>query len=248
MKKYITLAISALLFWACDSDSDAGGDNIGQGGSFARLTIAQDHLYAVDEYNLVTFSLEDAMNPRKVDEFELGWGVETIFPMDTLIFIGTQTGMHMLDISDRSRPAYLSAFEHVTSCDPVVAQDTLAFVTLRSGNSCRNGNNQLDVLDIRDLRSPKLLASHDMQNPHGLGVKEDLLFVCEGNYGLKIYEIKKGGDLQLIEFFNEIRSKDVIIKEDNLLIVIAEDGLFQYDYRDVKEGHLELLSQIRIEY
>lgn len=247
--KRIVYLLSLLLFFACDSNDSVGpssGESVGTGGSLARFTISNDFLYAVDHRTLVTFSLANAMEPKKVDEFKLSWGVETIFAMDTIVFVGTQTGMHMFDITEGSRPGFLASYEHIQSCDPVVAQDTLAFVTLRSGSNCRNGLNQLDVIDIRDLREPKLIKSHDMKNPHGLGVSGDFLFVCEGDFGMKVFEIKPEGQLELIKFYSSIRSKDVIVRPNNLLIVVADDGLFQYDYSDIR--NIELLSQIKIEY
>ncbi|MEM6643317.1 MAG: hypothetical protein AAF616_10080 [Bacteroidota bacterium] len=249
MIKYFRYFFLLLLF-ACEGDSDVSpsnsGENTGTGGSLARFTISGDYLYAVDAQRLLTFSLEEAMSPKQVDLFELDWGVETIFAMDTLIFVGTQTGMHVFDITERSRPGYLSGFEHVESCDPVVAQDTLAFVTLRSGNSCRNGINRLDVLDVRDLRDPKLIRSIPMQNPHGLAVRGKHLFVCEGQFGMKVFEIQENAALEEIEFYSSIRSKDVILSNDSLMVVVADDGLFQYDYSDV--SNISLLSQIRKEF
>ena len=203
-------------------------------------------MYAVDQSKLITFSLENAVKPLQVDEFPLDWGVETIFAMDTLIFVGTQTGMHMFDISQASRPGYLSGFEHVQACDPVVAQDTLAFVTLRSGTSCRNGIDRLDILNVKDVRNPQLLHTIPMQNPHGLAVKGNYLFVCEGQFGMKVFEIKAKGELEELKFYNNIRSKDVILSNDSTMIVVADDGIFQYDYSNVL--NIEPLSQLRIEF
>jgi len=247
MKKFFYILLLPFLF-ACDGDGDvspSGGEIIGTGGSLARFTISKDYLYAVDQSRLLTFSIEEAMSPTQVDRFELDWGVETIFAKDTLIFVGTQTGMHMFDITEGSRPGYLSEFEHVQSCDPVVAQDTLAFITLRSGNSCRNGMNRLDVLNVKDVRNPELIRSFPMQNPHGLAVRGNNLFVCEGQFGMKVFEIKNRGGLDEIKVYPSIRSKDVILSNDSLMIVVADDGLFQYDYTDVR--NIETLSQIRIE-
>ena len=244
--KYLFLIFLAS---ACDSEDAAlpsNGDSIGTGGSLARFTISNDHLYAVDEQRMVTFSLANEMSPTQVDQFELEWGVETIFAMDTIVFVGTQTGMHMFDISAHSRPAYLSNYEHIQSCDPVVAQDTLAFVTLRSGNSCRNGLDQLDVIDISDVKNPRLIVAYEMKNPHGLAVDDNYLFVSEGQFGMKVFQIKSGGFLELLKFYNNIRSKDIIVQPNNLLIVVSDDGLFQYDYSDIE--NIQLLSQINIEY
>jgi len=249
MKKYSYILLLTLLF-ACDGgDGDVSpsiGEAVGTGGSLARFTIAKDYLYAVDQSRLLTFSIEDAMAPAQVDKFELDWGVETIFAADTLIFVGTQTGMHMFDITEGSRPGYLSEFEHVQSCDPVVAQDTLAFITLRSGNTCRNGMNRLDVLNVKDVKNPELIRSFPMQNPHGLAVRGNHLFVCEGQFGMKVFEIKDRGSLEEIKVYPSIRSKDVILSNDSLMIVVADDGLFQYDYSDIR--NIETLSQIRIEF
>ena len=248
MKKMIKFLILALFIACADNDvaPASGGENVGTGGSLARFTISNNHLYAVDERTLLTFSLQEAMNPAKVDEFELDWGVETIFAMDTIVFVGTQTGMHLFDITESSRPGFLSTYEHIQSCDPVVAQDTLAFVTLRSGNACFRGVNRLDVIDIRNLREPQLLHSLPMENPHGLAVKDNHLFVCEGKFGMKVFEIKEKGELEEIKFYSSIRSNDVILNNDSLMIVVADDGLFQYDYSDVR--NIELLSQIRVEF
>lgn len=246
MKKLIAL-LPILIFACSDGDvSPSGSDNIGAGGSLARFTISGDHLYAVDQTTLLTFSLQDALAPVQVDEFPMDWGVETIFAMDTLIFVGTQTGMHMFDITQASRPGYLSGFEHVQACDPVVAQDTLAFVTLRSGTSCRNGIDRLDVLNVKDVRNPKLIHTIPMENPHGLAVKGNYLFVCEGQFGMKVFEIKTGGDLKEVRFYNNIRSKDVILSNDSIMVVVADDGIFQYNYADVT--NIEPLSQLRIEF
>lgn len=251
MKKYQSyyLSILVLLMYSCGGDADisspTSGESVGTGGSLARFTIAGDYLYAVDQSQLLTFSLADPLTPLKVDRYELDWGVETIFAMDTIVFVGTQTGMHMFDVTEGSRPGYLSGYDHIRSCDPVVAQDTLAFVTLRSGSTCTGGENQLDIINISDLRDPKLIATYPMENPYGLAVKGNTLFVCEGNYGLKVFEIGKGAELTLVKFYSSIRSQDIILKDNDLMIIMAEDGLFQYDYSDIR--NIQSLSQVRIE-
>lgn len=242
MKKYL-LAIIVLITSSCASDTDVSPDTVGTGGSLARLTISGDYLYAVDNSRLLSFSLADPMNPQQTNVHQIGRGVETIFAMDTIVFIGTQTGMQMFDISEPSMPSYLSKFEHAVSCDPVVAQDTLAFVTLRSGNLCRTGDDQLDVIDIRNLQSPELIKSYPLENPHGLGIRGNTLFVCEGEYGLKVFEVQKNAVLNLVRSYPEIRCHDVIVK-DQILIVVSSDGFYQYDYSDPE--NLELLSDVKL--
>ena len=154
--------------------------------------------------------------------------------------------MHIFNISNPSSPQYVSTFAHVRSCDPVVVNDSVAFVTLRSGNACGGFSNQLDIIDIKNLYNPFLIRSYSMMNPHGLGLDETTLFICEGEYGLKIFDAADihSIDGHMIKFYQDLHAYDVIPHED-VLILIGNDGLYQYDYSDLAD--IRLLSQMPIE-
>jgi hypothetical protein len=149
----------------------------------------------------------------------------------------------MYNISDPLNILYLSHYEHITSCDPVVANDTLAFVTLNSQSTCRwqTGANELDILDITNIVNPVLLKSVPMQNPKGLGVDGQYLFVCNGDQGVKIFDISNIYPLEQVSGIAGIDAYDIILN-NNTLILVGKDGLFQYDYSDI--NHIELLSNI----
>ena len=205
----------------------------GIGGSMARFAITGNHLYAVDDWQLYVFNIVNPADPDLGNKIDLGWGIETIFPYKQNLFIGANNGMHIYDNSNPSEPAYLSSFTHATACDPVVVNDDYAFVTLRSGNACEGFVNQLDVVDIRDLNSPTLVKTYPMDNPHGLGIDGDNLFLCEGEFGLKVFDIE---DLQeisdnLIKHIDDVHAFDVIPFQNNL-IMVGQDGLYQFDYTD----------------
>jgi len=218
----------------------------GIGGSMARFTISDDHLYTVDQSSLQVFDISDLSSPHVGIRVDIGWGIETIFPYKENLFLGSQTGMHIFGIKDPDFPLHLSTFEHIRSCDPVVVEDTIAFVTLRGGNTCRTDfANQLDVLDISDLTQPRLLKSYPMSNPHGLGIDQGRLFICEGGFGLKIFEVQ---DLYTIDdhmaaHYTGMDAYDVI-PFNNLLLMIGRDGLYQYDYTNVQA--VELLSVLPV--
>lgn len=136
-------------------------------------------------------------------------------------------------------------FSHLMGCDPVVADDKYAYVTLRSGTTCRNTSlNQLDVVDISDLRSPKLVKSYPMQSPHGLGKDGNTLFICEGKSGLKVYDAANVNTIDKNQLTTESMHSYDIIPFQKVAIVIGEDGLYQYDYSDPKK--LQLLSRIAV--
>ena len=211
-----------------------GGSEKGMGGSMARFTLYDNYLYAVDNNALRLFNVSDAVNPVLESESYIGWNIETIFPYNQKLFIGTQTGMLIYSLSDPSSPEYISRFNHASSCDPVVVEDNFAYVTLRAGNLCGDDQSQLDVIDISHIESPNLLKEYPMSEPYGLGIDNSILFICDGNAGLKIFNAIDPThitDNKLAEY-QEINAFDVIPLGD-VLLMIGSDGLFQYDYSDL---------------
>jgi len=221
-------------------------DATGTGGSMARFTIVDPFLYALHDTYIQLVRIDDPVNPSLWSTVDIGWGIETIFPYGDYLFIGSTTGMFIYDNTDPENPTKLSAFAHVTSCDPVVAQGDYAYVTLRAGSFCGGGVNRLDILDITDLTNPLLVESYAMQGPFGLGIDGATLFVCDGVAGLKVYEVTDPMNIDLIAFETNNETYDVILIPP-LAIVIGPDGLDQYDYTDVATtGELVLLSHLDV--
>jgi len=203
----------------------------GQGGSMARFTLMSGHMYAVDDRSLRVFDVKDPARPKHLQNIDLGWGIETIFPFKNNLFIGSTTGMHIYDASKPSNPTKMSVFEHLRACDPVVVNEDYAFVTLRSGNNCWDAINELQVVDIENLRAPKLVKAYPMLNPHGLALTGDHLYIAEGRHGLKSFNVADvtGIDKNQLEFLQSMKSVD-IIPGPKSLIVIGPDGVCQFDY------------------
>mgnify|MGYP003575179873 CR=1 FL=1 len=218
----------------------------GQGGSMARFTLLNDHLYTVGISDLSLFDTKVASNPSFVKSINLGWGVETIFPYENKLFIGTNTGMHIFNAADAANPVKLSTYSHVFACDPVVVQGKYAYVTLRTGNFCRQAVNQLEVVDIEDPTKPKQVAVFQMQNPHGLSVSDNNLFLCEGEYGIKSFNISDKNKIgsNLLQHLKTIKSFDVIAGSKSL-IVTGEDGVYQFNYSNA--ASLRQLSKIKVQ-
>lgn len=236
-------------FAQVDASFSGGGDVVnhsGKGGSMARFALQANHLYALDPGNLYIFGLQNPFTPELSNELPLSWNVETIFPYEEdKLFIGTSNGIHILDNSDPSLPKLASSLEHFTACDPVVVENDIAYVTLRAGNACAGNDNQLDVIDVSDIYNPVLLKSYPMTNPHGLGIDNGKLFICEGDFGLKVFDatdIYKIGE-NLVEHRKDIHAFDVIPFQ-NVLLLIGENGFYQYDYSEA--GSLKLLSHIPV--
>lgn len=257
MKKTAVLISALLLFmWGCSnsdinftySDKDSyfmnDGGGTGTGGSMARFTIVGDHLFTVDGMHLKTFNISNESKIEMVSSWQLDWsnGIETIFPYQNKLFLGTTTGMHIIDISNPEKPSYISKYEHVVSCDPVVVQGDYAYVTLRSGESwCWRSVNQLEVIDLSDIQNPEMLKTWPMTNPKGLGIDGNLLFVCDE--GLKVFEIQSPTNLVQINHFENIGETFDVIPYNGILILIGEQGFRQYSYEN---GSLTELGSILV--
>lgn len=218
--------------------SKTGNTNTGTGGSMARFMVYDDFLYTVDNSSLRLFAISTPSDPTMVKEVYVGWNIETLYPYDNKLFLGSTTGMFIYNLQDPSNPEFISQFRHASSCDPVVVEGNYAYVTLRAGNLCGDINSQLDVIDISDIQNPEQIAEYPMEEPYGLGIDDTLLFVCDGTAGLKIYNAAdpKTIDQHKLAQYNNIQAFDVI-PLGNVLVMIGTDGLYQYEYSDPANIH-----------
>jgi hypothetical protein len=210
----------------------------------SRFTIVDNYLYTVNNSSLLAHDISNAGDPQEKSRRGLGWNIETIYPFKDRLFIGSATGMFIFDISNPAVPAYKSSFSHARACDPVVADDEYAYVTLRAGTTCGTSeNNQLDVLNVKNLAAPSLVRTYLLENPHGLGKEGNLLWVCDGKGGLKLFNAANPADLKPMKIINNIEAYDVILLGGRM-IVTGKEGLYQYDYSNT--NNIKLLSKISV--
>lgn len=224
-----------------ESSSQSGGTGIS--GSITKFSIINNHLYVMDGNNLHPIHIANPLAPAKKEPVQIWRTVETLFAYNDNLFMGTTTGMLIYSVSNPDAPTQISEVNHMTACDPVVVQDNIAYVTVRSGRDCGGVINQLDVIDISNLSAPFIIKSYDMHNPHGLGIDGELLFICDGAAGLKVFNATNSLtiDQNLIQQFMNIQATD-IIPHNNIAIMIGSDGLYQYDYSNPTQ--ITLLSKI----
>jgi hypothetical protein len=253
MKKFtqttLTILFCITLIAGCSKDSSSpsndptsidGGGITGTGGSLARFSIVNDNLYILTQNTLFTYSIADKTHPKYQTSVFVATGAETLFSLDNNLLIGTQNGMLIYTLDNPSKPRYISTYAHVRSCDPVVAKGQYAYSTLRVASNCDRGVNRLDVIDILNINSPKQVSSLDMENPIGLGITEDYLYVCDNNK-IKIYSLNNP-ESPFFQGFTILNGCfDIIIKND-LLIAVTNQGVTQFTIKS--DGTLEKLSVI----
>lgn len=254
---YYILCIGLTLFvLSCDQNNDIAfreTDDTGVGGSYARFIIVNDFMYIVDDTSIKTFSLDNPEEPQEIDQQPIGERIESIFHYDSRLFIGSGAGLFIYQIEADGKPSQISATPYFESwdlyrCDPVVTNDSFAYVTLNSldrinrcGNTLEIDINELRIYNIVDLTQPELLATYSMTAPKGVGLDGQTLFICDDTAGLKVFDVSDPLDIQLIRQFDNFTAFDVI-PLNGLLLVVGPDNVYQFDYNDL--DNIQLVSQI----
>ena len=210
----------------------------GTGGSLARFQIVDNYLYTVGNYEMAIFNIQNLAEPVLSNTQYAGWNIETMFQAEGYLYLGSTNGMYIYNLVNPSSPEFVSDFTHWEGCDPVVVDGDYAYLTLRGGNLCGQLESVLEVIDISDKTNPTLAARYNLENPYGLGIKNNMLYVCDGTAGLKLFERETSEDLRLVNSLKDIQAKDVIPLEKSL-IMIGGNTLYQYDYM---ENNIGLIS------
>jgi len=246
LKKYIFISIGLVILASCEKEEVSPAENnsnsstltknsstsSGQGGSLAQFAIVNDNLYTLDYHSIKVFDLSNTENPTLIKSVNLGVGIETIHAQNDYLFIGTNSGVRILDISNPTELEEISEFDHVTSCDPVIANTNIAISTLRGGTECGGDDNEFDIIDISNIREPELIEAIELENPYGLSFSNsnpNIVYICDGNAGLKAFDISDLENVELVMETSLSKAKDIIVTPNNTIIVLSDDGIYQYD-------------------
>lgn len=212
---------------------NGSGTGVGTGGSYARFQINHNALYTVDNYQLNVFNISAPVNSffdkavYMTDWFG-GGQFETLFLQKDFLFVGSTSGMYTVNAEDEFNPYFVSGFSHATACDPVVVFGNTAYITVRGGSSCGAIEDQVNVIDVTDISNPTLLSTYLLNQPYGLGIKDDVLYVGCGADGLKVLDASNATNLTLQNTYNE-NVVDVIPLSSHL-IAVGNNKIIQYNY------------------
>ncbi len=225
------------------ASSASSNQSFGINGSMSRFTLYEDYLYTIINNNLSIFDISGTQPKKAVENIYIGYNIETIFSYKDNMFMGTPTGMVIYSVKNPIEPEYQSWTMHILGCDPVVVEDDIAYVTIHSGNFCGQNANELIILDVSNVKSPKHLVTYGMTNPKGLGIDNGTLFLCDD--GLKIFNASDPQTLlaNRLAHYSGMDGFDVI-PFNHTLMMIADDGIYQYDYSDIES--IKQLSKLPI--
>lgn len=224
-------------FLTCDATASFLSSNIagtiGTGGSYARFQINRNALYTLDNYRLNVFNISNPVTTfYDKSIFMTQWinagEFETLFIQKDYLFVGATSGMHVIDATDEFNPAFISGFSHATGCDPVFVYGNLAYVTVRGGSFCGAIQDQINVINISDILNPVLVSTYLLNQPYGIGIKNNALYVGCGSQGLKIFNTENPTQLLLQNSYTDPITD--VIPLDSHLIAVGPNKIIQYNY------------------
>ena len=216
--------------FASGGGTQTAGTATGKAGSMSRFAIVNNYLYAVSNSKLFSVDVSTISQPVIAANQNIGWNIETIYPFKDKLFIGSQTGMFIYGLTNPASPSYISGFSHARLCDPVIADDNYAYITLHaSANICVGTQNELDVVKISNITSPVLVKQVNLTKPKGLSKDGNLLFVCDDDAGIRVFDITNPENPILKQTIPLAATYDIICS-NGIALVSAKDGLHQYNY------------------
>jgi hypothetical protein len=242
---YLDYAKNIIPKSALPSSFAGSGSNVS--GTANRVTYTKEHVYIIGN-NSMYIVADDSQGLNKVDKKPyIGEGVETIFPFEDNLYIGSRSAVNIYNISDPKQPVEAYEFDHATACDPVLPADGVAYVTLRTADfsACPGNTNSLLVLDTRNIHDVDQKKEIAMSSPFGMTIKGNDLYIGEGDNGLKIFDISDKYKPELKRSIDNIKAYDVIPHPtiSNLILTTGPDGVSQYIVNDNGES-LTLQSSI----
>jgi hypothetical protein len=219
----------------------------GLSGQFSRTLIVDDYLYGVDHTSLVTYDITDRTTPVKVGNTPVDFALETIYHHEGNLFIGSRRGMYIYTISRSGMPVPRGSFDYsslpniIEPCDPVVAEGNTAYASLYTGDNTDGAGcgrttdvQTIVVVDVSNLDNPRLVTTHDVQTPRGLAIDNNVLFVCNNENGLTVYDVSDRNNFVELDRISDINAWDAIAEDDKLIVVGATE-VIQYDYSNPSE-------------
>lgn len=214
-------------------------------GTVNRIAVNEDYVYTISRQFLTVF--KDEGNIEFKGTHFIGWDMETIYPQGDALFIGTRTSMQIINVSSPENPIEEGSFWHATACDPVLPDGDVAYVTLRTSdaNMCPGDENALVSVNVSDIRNPYQIQEIPMESPFGMTLIADILYVGEGENGLKLFDATDRTHLTEIKHDETVKAYDIIAHptKPNLILIASPNGFGQYEIDGVTED-LSLLSWI----
>lgn len=253
MKNIVYFILLIFVSFNCTSNIDESDIEETLSGSYSRLLVLNDFLYAINNSELATYDVSDKTNPVLINKQDVGFNIENIYLSDDIIFIGSSQRLFIYEIKSTGIPARKKSVAYFSdimcSSDPVIVNNNIAYITLSSvlienANCWRSFNmNELRIYDVSKVENPVLLSTFPMSSPKGLAIDNNILFVCELDKGVKVLNVNDSSKPILIKSLEGFYAFDVIVK-NKILYVVGKDEIREFDFSNLE--NIRLISNISL--
>lgn len=210
-------------------------------GTVNRIAAHDGFAYAISRSELSIFDATGAF--ELIAKQNISWDMETVYPLENKLFIGTRNSMEVFDITNPLSPQLEGTYFHETSCDPVLPINaTTAYVTLRTGDfsECPGDTNELLVLDVTSGWDTRELQNFEMASPYGMSLVGNRLYVGEGANGLSVFDASDIRNLSFIERDVTVEAYDIIPHPSraDVILIAGPAGFSQYRIGEAEEFFL----------
>lgn len=244
MKKQIIFLMTIVLFLSsCSIDGgDFGdtsyGDSNSINGSTSRFATYKNVMYTLDFNKIKIFSIDNPSDPILQNELTINDELETITIYQNHIYVGARRGVYAVDITNPLNPIVSSSIEHWIAKDPVAITGKYIYSTTRDFNTGR-----LTIYEDRTNGNFIERNTIAIDQPYGIGIKDDFLFVCDDRNGIIIFNItNRENPLEVATYPSITSPRDVIILGD-IMICSAKNEFHLLDIKD--PVHPKLVSIIQ---
>jgi hypothetical protein len=152
------------------------------------------------------------------------------------VYLGAVDGVYIMDINAPQNPIALEKIEHHVTCDPVVVQNNIAYSTQRANAiGCGSAWHEsvLAIYDVGNPQNANLLNSINMEEPYGLAVENNWLFVCdEGKGGVVIFDVSDPKFPEEKAVIKIDQPRDIILTYP-YMIISSKSSFKIYNYSNV---------------
>ncbi|MDQ6480402.1 hypothetical protein [Dyadobacter sp. LHD-138] len=199
--------------------------------SVTRFAFEDKFLYSIVNWgSFGVFDLGIPAKPVSKNRINTESTLFSIVAYRNKLFLGSQSGTVLYDNTDPAMPKKISNFPQGAPCDQVTIQDDIAYVTTRTSSFCGSIANKLDVIDISDSKVPKRVKSYRMENPRATLVDFPTLYLCEGESGLKVFDVRDPMEIDkhLLSVKKDIVAYGVVSLGKTILVT-GKDCFYQFD-------------------
>ncbi len=226
----LLLIVLALVVFGCTKSSDVtGGHTNVKTGSLASFNIQGDFLILIDQNRIISYNITNPDVPKFASQYVDHSNIfETLFIRGDEIFVGSRNEMLIMHMDAVGSFEMIGRASHLRSCDPVVVQEDIAYVTTNSAGPC-GGADLLLIYDVSDIFQPQILVQREMSAPLGLAIHGKYLYICDQKDGLVIYNVESTYDPKVARKISIDGARDIIIYDPTEMMLLTDDALQFYD-------------------